>query len=257
MIFLFAVLEIVPRKKEKYFLKHIFHKAPSMDIERIALRGGAFFYTVKAYANKNGEIDETYLKSVIGSSTNRILLKDNTMLPQNTTLHLFKPSLLPYILFMNTSFDFLNQTGERETRILGILDPDAYLLKCILRFAPLAKRILVLTNHPEAYEATKGEMLRTYGLPLELTDSFQKIKSCDVILEPFYKATENSFGLIHLRGNLPCCFRGEGVVLPKELAARCPDGIDPVLFLAALYEICNIKGIESLSYAKRIRIKAL
>lgn len=224
-----------------------------MEIERIALRGGAFFYSIKAYADKNGQIDEAYLKSVIGSSANRILLRENTTLPKDSTLQLFKPKLLPHMLFMNTALAFLRETAGKENRILGILDWNAHLLKDILAFAPYAKRVIVFTNNPKSYESTKAEMMHTYGLPLELANT---LKKCDILLDPFYKAGEETFGLIHLHGVLPCCLRGEGVVLPKELNARCPSGTDPVLFLSALYEICNINGIEKLSFAKRIRFKS-
>lgn len=258
MIFLFAILECVPFQPEKCFWKRWFQKIPEPQIERVAVRGGSYFYVVKVFLDKYGEFDEELLRNSIGNAIYRVILKKGSSLPQNTTLKEFKPTLYPTLLFLHMALDYVKEKeSEKRERSLGVRDEDAKLLENILPFAPFAKSILVYTKNETAYEETAQKMLGYYGLPLQLTEDEQKLKTCSILLEPFSKDNGKSRGILHLQRGMRDSFCGEDISLPMELLKRCPENIDQVLFASALYEICNVKSLENLSYAHRKRIKAL
>ncbi len=256
--FLFAVLELVPFQKEKHFWKRWRQKVPEPEIEAIPVRGGAYFYIVKAFLDKNGNLDEDGLQNNIGNAIYRVILKEGSALPQNTKLREFTPTLYPTILFLNTALAYLKETeNQKRERALGILDVDAKLLDSILPFAPLAKSITVCTNAPQAYEVTAKRMLEQYGLPLQMTHESEKLEKCSLLLEPFYSENGKALGRILLQRGMRDAFRGEDIDLPTEILKRCPENIDKVLFASALYENCNVKTLKNLPYARRKRIKAL
>ena len=255
---MFTILEIVPFHRERSFLKRLFYKTPEPQIERIALRGGGFFYSVMAYKDKNNMFAEKEICDAIGNAASRVILKNSTTLPLDSKMHLFQPELFPTLLFSNMVLEYLKETkNEKEDRTLGILDPKGCLSQNVLAYVPYAKSICICTKHPERYQMAEKEALEEYGLPLTITENVEKCRDASVFLEPLYLKNPELFGYLHERKGFETIYCGENLNLPPEFEERCPTNVDKIFFAAALYEISNIKNLENLSYANRKRIKTL
>lgn len=248
-VFMFCVLHILPeRKKAFWFFRHFGKPMPPM-VQKIPVRGGAFFYDVTVYADRRGEVDLTALPAIVGNSAQRILLCDGIDVDLSPPMRLFTPSLFFSMIFMNSALDFIKvEDTPPEQRILGIVDPDAHLPHAILPFVKLAKTIKVYTKSPKKYEALSAELLEDWGLSLILSDTPQALSDCTVLLDPFAQNGKSFSGLLTLHKNGRSVLSGESIALPPEYAERCPQGADPAWFAAALYELCNVSELKSLCY---------
>lgn len=250
-VFMFCVLHVLPDRKTVFRFFRRFQKPAPPEVQKVPVRGGAFFYDVTVYADRRGEVDLTELPKAVGSSAQRILLCDGMDLELSPPMRLFKPSLFFSVVFMHSALDFLKADDTPpEQRILGIVDPDARLPQAILPFVKLAKTIKVYTKSPQRYKTLSDELLEDWGLSLILSETPQALSDCTVLLDPFAQNGKSFSGLLTLHKNGKSVLAGESIVLPPEYAERCPPGADPALFAAALYELCNISDLNALCYTR-------
>ncbi len=250
-VFMFCVLHVLPERKTVIPFFRRFRKPVPPAVQKIPVRGGAFFYDVTVYADRRGEVDLTELPAIVGGSVQRILLCDGICLELSPPMQLFRPSLYFLMVFMNSALDFIKaEDTPPEQRILGIFDPDARLTQAILPFVKLAKTIKIYTEQPEKYETLSADLLENWGLSLILSENPKTLSDCTVLLDPFAENGKSFSGTLTLHKNGKAVLAGESVGLPPVYAERCPQGADPALFAAALYELCNISETGNLRYTR-------
>lgn len=255
VFFMFAVLKINPFQKPP-LLKRLFYRPPDPIVARVPLRSGAFFYTVTCFPDKHGNADLSILPDLVGGCAQRLLLQ-NTEVPILPPLQIFQPMLYPQILFLNTALDFLSALPEPpNARTLGFVDPEAQLENAIVPFVRQAKTVKIYTDFPKRYEEISQRILEEWGLSVIVSPSADVLRDCTVVLAPFFQAQTGECGVLQYGGNRSC-YAGDKFALPAEAENRRPQGINPVLFASALYELCNQKDLENLRYARLKPIKSV
>ncbi len=252
---MFTVLQIEPYQKPR-FLQRLFYRPPAPKAERIAVRGGMFFYRAVLFADKHGEADLSVLPDLVGSSAQRILFCGEDTRELAPPLRRFVPVLYPSLLFLNTAYDFLKaMPTPPNMRALGVVDADARLQKLLFPFVRLAKTVKVYTNMPEKYDVLCAEILSEWGLSVIVSEQIDALADCDVILAPFAAAAGGQVGILQCGRRAGQCYAGDSLLLPSEAEARRPSGVAPVQFASALYELCNASELKDLRYADLKPIK--
>lgn len=130
-------------------------------------------------------------------------------------------------------------------RILGVIDPEAAHTDLLFPLLRHYTSVRVVTGNLERYEQAAARMMEELGAPVLVGSAVSLLEGCVLILAP---------GAAGPEGALPCpVLAGEGFpALPgqerieslragvtAELAARCPGGIAPHRFAAALHDLCG------------------
>lgn len=253
-VFMFTVLQVHPYQKPP-LLKRLFYRCPDPVVTRVPLRGGAFFYKADFFADKHGKTDLSVLPNSVGGCAQRLLWAGAEMQIQ-PPLQKFAPTLYPEILFLNTALHFLRAQSEPpHTRILGFADSEARLQERIIPFVRLAKTVKIYTAFPNQYDALSKDILAEWGLSVIVSSRKEVLQDCNVVLAPSSETCLGTRGVLCC-GREPICYAGEQFSLPQEEEARRPENTDAMLFAAALYELCNVKGLENLRYARLKPIKS-
>lgn len=252
---MFTILKVIPYTRPRFFWQGWFQKTPAPELQRVDVRGGAFFYIAQLYADKNGSVDFNALLP-LGGSRQRLLPCGQVLQKLPEPFRWFKPTVLPGLLFMNTALRFLKTTSFlHPLQTIGIADENAVLCKSALPFASYAKEVRVYTAHPERYAQTSEEMLEAYGLPLVLSNTPKTVEACEVQLWPFQANAHMSPGRFVLHHGISATLAGTTLTLPSEQAHRCPPDTDALLFASALYELCNDASLGTLCYDRFLPIK--
>ncbi len=250
---MFTVIKVHPYQKPLLF-KRLFYRAPAPLITRVPLRGGAFFYEAEFFADKYGKADLSVLPALVGGCAQRLLL-ETADIPILPPLKQFTPTVYPEMLFLNTSLQFLRECSESpNARTLGFTDREARLQEKIIPFVRLAKSIKIYTDFPRGYDTLVKEILEEWGLSVIVSSHAEVLNDCNVVLDSFWESCTGGRGLLRYEDMWYCC-ADDSFALPYAEEMRRPAGTDPVLFAAALYELCNVQGLENLKYARLKPIK--
>lgn len=252
-VFMFTVLNIVRQTEKRRFFCFRRRKKEKPLLSRVAVRGGAFFYTLTLYADKHGEVD---FSAVPEMCLRRVIPVEGTELPDRCPVKLYRPTVFPLTVFLNSSIGLLKRAeDDPRTRTIGIVDPKARLQHGVEHFIPYAKTIRVFTEMPEKYDAVCEMLVKAWGVAPVVSNNPTAMQSCDYVFAPFQNIEGERQGTVRMRQGGNTILSGNTVLLPPEIEMRRPAGTDPLLFAAALYELCNVKEIETLTYDRFVPIK--
>lgn len=252
---MFTVLEVQPYVRPLFF-RRLFSKPLQPTVEKVAVRGGAFFYKATAFADKNGCADLSFLPSTVGIAAQRIVPCGEEMSELPTPLQFFSPKIFPTVLFVNTVCAFLEKYRDTYSACtVGILDEDARLRGMFRNLVPLSKAIRVFCRTPAAYADLQSELLESHGLSLVVCDSQTVLRDCGIVLRPFEKTADGAVGTLTVRQGGKAILAGEGITLPQEYKERMPQNTNALLFASALYECCNVTQLQNLQYTRFVPIK--
>lgn len=247
---MFTIVQVLPAETLPLF-RRWFAKPPQPSVEKVAVRGGAFFYKVSVHAAKSGLTDFSFLPAAVGIAAQRILFCGE-MCPQlPPPLQLYTPRIFPNLLFMNTVCAFLSENRTQFPNCsVGIYDADAHLQSAMLGLVPFVKSIRIFCEDPLQYESLQAEILESAGLSVVVCDTKSVLNGCDIVLYPFETTADGKIGTLTVFHGGKTVLTGEGLLLPQEYAARCPAGTDTLLYASALYECCNALDLRVLRYTK-------
>lgn len=252
-VFMFTVLNIVKQTEKKRLFCFRRRKKEMPLLSRVAVRGGAFFYTLTLYADKHGEID---FSAVPEMCLRRVIPVEGVTLPENCPAKRYNPSVFPLTVFLNSSIGLLKRAeDDPRTRTIGIVDPQARLQHGVEFFIPYAKTIRVFTDFPEKYDAACEMLVKAWGVAPIVSQNNAALNACDYVFSPFQKGEGERQGTVRVRQGGNAILSGNTVLLPPEIEMRRPAGTDPLLFAAALYELCNLKEMQDLVYDRFVPIK--
>lgn len=247
---MFCVLEIQPYVPLPRFRRR-FAKKAQPSIEKVAVRGGAFFYKVTVQAEKNGYADVSFLPFYIGTAAQRILPCGEIRQDLPTPLRLYSPRIFPTVLFLNSARTFLQKNRVAfQNCILGIIDPNGALQTAVCDFVPFVKSMRIFCENKASYETVQSEILSSNGLSVILCDTPEALTGCDVLLSPYTVTTDGKLGTLTVLRGGKTVLAGEGIALPPEYESRRPAGTDPLLFASALYACCNALALRDLQYER-------
>ena len=209
---MFLVLKTEPFSRARNPFVRLFQKPKPPELSRVAVRGGAYFYSAVLYA-------------------------------------VFQPRFFPAYLFLQTALQHLRkQTEGAPLPLLGISDRNGLLANCIPPFADVAAHIRIFTAAPQRYAAVCEQVFCERGLPLILSDSKAALRSCTVQLLPFAENAAPYFPGQLVTTATGAVYAGTGLKLPDELAARRPPDTNALQFVSALCELCNVPLPKTLCY---------
>ena len=170
----------------------------------------------------------------------KLLAAAGEELPQEIKRYLFTPQWYPDRLLAETALSLLADfPGERTERTLGIIDRDGRLVAQMERFVPLVNRIELMSERVDRYEQIAAQLYREYGAILTCGRDNIRAMTTDFIIacgsDPRLSAVRRPF----LTG--ADCAAAFAVRLKRVRlygASAVPDGVDSLLFSAALAE-CN------------------
>ena len=253
---MFTVLEIKPYAPPP-FLRRFFAKPPQPCVEKIAVRGGAFFYKVTTSADKFGVADLSFLPRAVGAAAQRIVFCGAYRPPLSAPLQLFVPRIFPTLLFVNTACAFLQAHRDRFCNTeIGIFDPDAQFQTAVHRFVPFAKSVSIYCKNPLQYTGVQNEILSSVGLSAVVCDTPSVLNECTVLLSPYLKTADGKLGTMTVLCGGKAVLAGEGIELPAEYETRRPADTDRFLYASALYECCNVLDLRDLQYTKFVPVKS-
>ncbi len=252
---MFTVLEIQPYVRPPLF-RRLFYTPPQPTVEKVAVRGGAFFYKTTVVADKNDCADLSFLPSMIGIAAQRIVPCGEEFAELPTPLQFFTPKIFPTVLFMNTAYAFLEKYQDTYSACtVGIWDEDARCREMLQSLVPLVKTIRVFCRTPALYADLQSDLLESHGLSLVVCDSQAVLRDCGIVLHPFEKTADGAVGTLTVRQSGKATLAGEGITLPQEFKERMPQNTNALLYASALYECCNVTQLQNLQYARFVPIK--
>lgn len=244
---MFLVLKTEPFPRARNLFVRLFQKPKPPELSRVAVRGGAYFYSAVLHADKHGKTDFSALMP-LGGCVQRIV-PDGALPPLPAPFAVFRPRFFPAHLFLQTALQYLRQQAAgAPLPLLGISDRNGLLANCIPPFADVAVHIRIFTAAPQRYAAVCEQVFCEQGLPLILSDSEAALQSCTVQLYPFAENAAPYFPgrLVYAAGD--AAYAGAELTLPEELEARRPPGADALQFVSALCELCNVPLPKTLCY---------
>lgn len=251
---MFCVLEIKPYATRPFFRRLFFKKANPI-IDKVAVRGGAFFYKVTVQMDKNGYADLSFLPLAVGAASQRILPCGEILQNLPTPLRLYTPRVFPTTLFLNTARAFFHKNrAQFRNASLGIVDPNGVLQNVVCDFVPFVKSMCIFCENTVSYETVQSEILSANGLSVILCDKINSLKGCDILLAPFSRTANGKIGTLTVLHGGKTVLAGEGVSLPSEYEARRPAQTDALLFATALYECCNALDLQEMQYEKLVPV---
>lgn len=215
--------------------------------------GDITFYTV-AVPVKKGIPNYSELLALGLRFSGRLLMAQGLSPIGDLNRLLFTPQKLPQKIMLNVSVKVSELLPiPLIRRSIGLVDTDGiYTLfaEKLIKHSPTVK---IFTNHFEAYEAVQQELLSLYGAPLVMTNRLTSLADCQVIYSPNPTDADKASMLdaIIVSGGVQGSFKKENILslyeldIPQEVAEHMPQGVNPVYFLSAAYELCGNREYEA------------
>ena len=164
---MFLVLKTEPFSRARNPFVRLFQKPKPPELSRVAVRGGAYFYSAVLYADKHGETDFSLLLP-LGGCIQRIV-PNGTLPTLPAPFAVFQPRFFPAYLFLQTALQHLRkQTEGAPLPLLGISDRNGLLANCIPPFGDVAAPKRKFKAPPQRYSAVCEQVFCVRGLPLIL-----------------------------------------------------------------------------------------
>lgn len=235
---MFAVITL---EKESGKPKFIRRRKCIIQVNNIAVMGGAPFRYIKIFAGKRG-IDWKSVERAAGCALKSVILQNGIELPENTCLKKFKPDTLPLLLMLNTAAERLDKGEKAKKRTMLIEDKNAVLPPCIHRIVNCAYKIKIATDCPGKYFTVCADLLENYGVSPIICAGASENEKADVFIgeKPDIRA-ESVFSTDRIGTEK---FK---VNIPDEISKLCPEGVDLFLFLCAMFECGGVSSIGNMS----------
>jgi uncharacterized protein GlcG (DUF336 family) len=166
-------------------------------------------------------------------------------------LQAFVPRRLPLLLCLRAATQALRRCKTKAQDLsVAVADRKGVLTRSLEPLVMLAGSLRVFTPDIAQYRATAAGLQERYGATLLLGDSPACLANSSVVIaDDLTLFTGRERGLIFTqdrRTDLPGCRIACGRLpsLRPATEALRPEGIDPLLFAAALYELCGAGELE-------------
>ena len=254
---MFAVLRV--KENEKGFINRLKFKLkpPAPKLERVPVKSAAPYYYLELFENQCGEKFEE-VAEMLGRCAGFIITCDGFMLPSDSLCDYYRPSRLPQTMLLNSAVEYAAEKSRNNSwQSIGIIDPKANFANCIEKLIVNVPSVKVVTDCPQQYENTAQALYDNWGFSLVVSQNISAVSDCDMIISPetneqrIYNrriVINNKDSLKHME------LRGEGFTLPKEYERIMPQGVEPLTFASALYELCGVSELSAMSYNGLIKV---
>ena len=239
---MFAVPECVPYRKR--FAEKLRRKKAVQRV-RVPVPGGASFF--RLIVPTYGEMPWQAVQAAVG--TLPVLLPDGVHAPEDVPLRVFVPQRFPLLCAAQTAAFLLRQRAPIPS--LGVLDPGGALRGKAAILLPVAREVRIVTDRPERFAEDVQIAMREWGAALTVGRERTLLRNCTAILCENGDDVSSAEAVFCVRQSMQ---RADTVCLsrfvpPPDLDALRPAKIDPLLFAAALYELCGVRMPERCRFA--------
>ncbi|SDN96482.1 hypothetical protein [Acetanaerobacterium elongatum] len=216
--------------------------------------GGITFYTI-AIPIKKGVPNYSELQELGPRFSGRLLMAQGLGPTEDLNSLLFLPKQLPQKIMLNVSTKICDSLPiPLIRRSIGLVDADGIYTSFAEKLIKHSPTVKIFTNNFEAYENTQEELLSLYGAPLVITNRISSLADCQVIYSPNPSDADEAakLGAITVSGGVQGNFEWENVFslyeldIPLEAAEHMPQGVNPIHFLSAAYELCGKREYEDI-----------
>ena len=176
-----------------------------------------------------------------GRAGGRLVLPPELEVPEGYGLGRFRPTILEGRLCALTAVQVAASGPEGAGAVAGLIDEDGVWSWCCRQLAQHFSAVRVWTRRRERYAEFAERLSGELGAPVSLAESPYDLSACSVTVSP------GSFGVIKLGCPVITAtqsgIQGSPTVnrmrleLPGELEEQIPEGIEPLDFIGAVYEL--------------------
>lgn len=187
------------------------------------------FYTFNVKVGKRG-VDWERIIYTVGKCSRRLVLTNNTLLPERADMSQFKSDLLYREMMGNTFAEIVKKLNSQKSIV--VIDADGKFEKFLYKVAPYASTLTVVTNSKEKYNRVCENIQQNLGLctVLQASSAEAEIK------------IDINRSVMTITGEKSCINITDGCdfTVPEIYENLLPDNTDKYTFYAALYELCGV-----------------
>ncbi len=246
---MFTVVELNEENRKGFHSLSRFFRKPKVEINTLELKNGKSFYLCKAETRK-GRIPWKEIELVSPAKNFLVPGCIDGKLP----LKVWVPQKLPQIMLFNSSVEYIKQKALPPAKThITVIDKEGCCVDFFKEVIKLASHITVVTTD-ERYRNLSDELLNAYGVSLIIRKEFYEDKAENCFLFDYnaervplsYKGTvfsKNKKHLLNGKSLTPGDFD-----LPEEYEKLRSEKINKLHFASALYELCDVKELQSLKF---------
>lgn len=235
-------------------VKRRFHKVPP-EIQQVPVEGGLPFFIIHTPVFK-GEIPWEEISDIVRINHLNLVLPDDVALPKQERLPLFQMEEFPRLVGYHTFLTLLERFKQPPMkRSVGVVDLRGSFVNEYASLIDLAGDITIITSRPYLYENLKEWALEQHGAAIQVSGDIRRIERYRTVYLPNGLMLEvpGGGGIFSSKSTAVKNRRvvtGKEIHLPEEYQTILPQGYDPFIFAAVLYEQCNVKTLNELTYQK-------
>lgn len=226
---MFCVLNIEKRPytlREKLFGSFI---KDEYNAKMVPVFKGAPFYVFNVTVGKRG-VDWDRILYTAGKCARRLVLTNNTDLPQRKDMAEFKSDLLYKKIMLNTFAHMLQKYKTKKS--IALIDENGKSADLLYKIAPCASTLTVITENKKDYEFVCDDIQEKTGLCIVLQSSFAEAEvKIDTTRSVMTVTSEKS--CVNITSG--CDF-----TVPEIYEKLLPENTDKYAFYSALYELCGV-----------------
>lgn len=232
---MFSVLNVAEEKRSVFCRR-------KCEVEMLLspVKGAAPYRVINVHPGRRG-IDWKTVALAAGNSVRSMLLPQGVCPPETSGIEAFVPRFLPGVILLNTIAEL---TAERRGENLSamVVDENGVLADYINRIVPYVARITVVTQSPEKYFRPTVDIMERYGATVKVCMRVNESEQFDYGI-----SDEDTAGVEKLFRPSSLSDGKSRVDIAEEYLRMCPKGIDPFLFICALFECSGLKSAGNLT----------
>lgn len=232
---MFSVLSVTEEKRSVL-------RRRKCEVEMILspVKGAAPYKVINVSPGKKG-INWKTVALAAGNSAGCMLLPQGVRVPETSGVAEFVPRFLPGVILLNT---IAALSAERNSEKLSALvdDQDGLLAGYIERIVPYVAKITVVTQSPEKYFKPTVDIMDRYGATVKVCMRVNESERFD------YGISQEDIAGVTKLFKPSSLIEGKcKVIFQEEILRMCPHGINPFLFVCALFECSGLRCVGDLT----------
>lgn len=225
------------------------------EIQQIPVEGGLPFFIIHTPVYRD-EIPWEEISEIVRINHLNLTLPPGMSLPKEQRISLFQMEEFQRVVGFNTFLYLLERfKAPAIKRSVGVVDLRGSFINEFTRLIDLAGDITIVTSRPYLYENLKDWAMEQRGAAIHVCGDIHRIERYRTVFLPngLMMDIPGGGGIFSCKEAVARSRRivtGQEICLPEEYLALLPDGYDPYVFAAVLYEQCNVKTLNYLVYQK-------
>jgi len=233
----FAILNV--EYKKTIGILNVFRRQ-KIKIERVDF-DSFHYYVINLKNARQGRINWRKVAWAAGREQSSLIIPNDINLPENCPCKPFDDAPFMRHIFLSTVLNIIKSANIRPASLtIGIVDAEAVAPDAAILALNLAAAVKVVTANTERYEHYSNQAMAATGAPLIISETYNTLNSCDIIIAPFGFTKNVTVDLqktiFDETGKSGFKILKEDIILPKDFASKIPQKISHSAIAAALME---------------------